>query len=54
MLGGIVGTASYVLWYERGEARLPKLSSWVRLLFAALIGAMIGMSLFPKKGDNND
>ena len=47
MLGGIVGTASYVLWYERGEARLPKLSSWVRLLFAALIGAMIGTRFGP-------
>ena len=42
MLGGIVGAASFVLWYERNDNKLPKLSRWVRLVSMSVIGAMIG------------
>lgn len=48
MLGGIFGAASYVLWYERAEKRLPKLSRWVRLVFMSIIGAMIGSRFSPE------
>jgi len=48
MLGGISGTAAFVLWYERGELRLPKLTRWVRLVFMAIIGAMIGSRFSPE------
>ncbi|MEM8977925.1 MAG: AbrB family transcriptional regulator [Pseudomonadota bacterium] len=48
MLGGIVGTASFVLWYERAGAQLPKMSRWVRLVFAAVIGSMIGTRFSPE------
>ncbi len=48
MLGGIFGAACYVLWYERNDKRLPKLSRWVRLIFMAIIGAMIGSRFSPE------
>ncbi|MCY4333394.1 MAG: AbrB family transcriptional regulator [Litoreibacter sp.] len=48
LLGGIVGTASFVLAYERDGRELPKLSRWVRLCFAAVIGAMIGSRFLPE------
>lgn len=48
MLGGIVGAAAFVLWYERGEARLPKLTRWVRLVFMSIIGTMIGSRFSPE------
>jgi membrane AbrB-like protein len=47
MMGGIFATASFVLWYERGAARLPKLSRWVRLVSMSMIGTMIGSSFSP-------
>lgn len=48
MLGGIFGAASFVLWYERGEKKLPKLSRWVRLVFMSIIGVMIGSRFTPE------
>ncbi len=48
MLGGIFGAASFVLWYERDDKRLPKLSRWVRLVFMSIIGAMIGTRFSPE------
>jgi len=48
MLGGIVGAASFVLWYERNDKRLPKLSRFVRLAFMSIIGAMIGSRFSPE------
>jgi len=48
MLGGIFGAACFVLWYERGEQKLPKLSRWVRLVFMSVIGAMIGSRFSPE------
>ena len=48
MLGGIFGAASFVLWYERGERELPKMSRWVRLSFMSIIGAMIGSRFSPE------
>ncbi|MEO0944156.1 MAG: AbrB family transcriptional regulator [Pseudomonadota bacterium] len=48
LLGGIVGTASFVLAYERNGRQLPKLSRWLRLIFAAGIGAMIGSRFSPE------
>jgi len=48
MLGGIVGAASFVLWYERDDKKLPKLSRWVRLVFMSIIGAMIGSRFSPE------
>ncbi|OED37565.1 hypothetical protein AB833_23075 [Chromatiales bacterium (ex Bugula neritina AB1)] len=48
MLGGIFGAACFVLWYERAEKRLPKLSRWVRLVFMSIIGAMIGSRFSPE------
>lgn len=47
LLGGLVGTASYVLYYERGERALPPLSRWVRMVFMAVIGTMIGSRFTP-------
>jgi len=48
MLGGIFGAASFVLWYERDNKQLPKLSRWVRLVFMSIIGAMIGSRFTPE------
>ncbi len=48
MLGGIFGAACFVLWYERKDKRLPKLSRWVRLVFMSIIGAMIGTRFTPE------
>jgi len=48
MLGGIVGAACFVLWYERKEKKLPKLSRWVRLVSMSIIGAMIGSRFSPE------
>ena len=48
MLGGIAGAAGFVLWYEREDKRLPKLSRWVRLVFMSIIGAMIGSRFTPE------
>jgi len=47
LLGGIVGSAGFVLAYERDERKLPKLTTWVRMSFAAIIGAMIGTRFSP-------
>ena len=47
MLGGIVGAASFVIWYERDGKSLPILSRWVRLVFMSFIGAMIGSQFSP-------
>lgn len=47
LLGGIFGAAGFVLTYERDDRKLPKLTSWVRLTFAAVIGAMIGTRFTP-------
>lgn len=48
MLGGIFGAAAFVLWYERHDRQLPKLSRWVRLVFMSIIGAMIGSRFSPE------
>lgn len=48
MLGGIFGTASFVLWYERAGQELPKLSRWVRLVSMSVIGTMIGSRFTPE------
>lgn len=48
MLGGIFGAAGFVLWYERNDKQLPKLSRWVRLVFMSIIGAMIGSRFSPE------
>jgi membrane AbrB-like protein len=48
LLGGIFGTASFVLYYERGDKKLPKLSRWVRLVFMSIIGTMIGSRFSPE------
>lgn len=48
MLGGIIGAASFVLWYERDDKRLPRLSRWVRLVFMSIIGSMIGSRFSPE------
>lgn len=48
MLGGIFGAACFVLWYERDNKKLPKLSRWVRLVFMSIIGAMIGSRFSPE------
>ena len=42
LLGGILGTAMFVLWYEREDKQLPQLTRWVRLVFMSIIGTMIG------------
>ncbi len=47
MLGGIAGSAGFVLYYERNGQELPKVSRWVRFIFAAFIGAMIGARFTP-------
>ena len=48
LLGGIFGTAAFVLFYERDGSRLPKMSRWVRLVFMSIIGAMIGSRFSPE------
>ncbi|MEP0940883.1 MAG: AbrB family transcriptional regulator [Rhizobiaceae bacterium] len=48
LLGGIFGAAGFVLYYERDGRELPKVSRWVRLVFAAIIGSMIGTRFSPE------
>ena len=48
MLGGVFGTACFVLWYERNGTTLPKLSRWVRPVSMSIIGAMIGSRFSPE------
>lgn len=48
MLGGIFGAACFVLYYERGEKRLPRMSRWVRLVAMSVIGSMIGSRFSPE------
>ena len=48
LLGGIVGTAVFVLWYEQEDKELPKLSRWVRWVFMSIIGTMIGSRFSPE------
>ena len=48
MLGGIAGAASFVLWYERKDKKLPKLSRWIRLVSMSVIGTMIGSRFSPE------
>ena len=48
LLGGILGSACFVLTYERGGRQLPKLSRWVRLIFMSFIGTMIGSRFSPE------
>lgn len=47
LLGGLVGTAAYVLVYERHGRQLPPLTRWVRMVFMAFIGTMIGSRFSP-------
>lgn len=47
MLGGIIGSACFVLWYERKGNELPKVPRWVRQIFMAIIGVMIGARFTP-------
>lgn len=47
MLGGIFGTACFVLWYERDDKKLPQLSRWVRLISMSVIGSIIGSRFTP-------
>lgn len=47
MLGGIFGAAAFVIFYERDGRQLPKLSRWIRLIFMAIIGTMIGSRFSP-------
>jgi len=48
LLGGILGAAAFVLWYERRGNRLPQVTRWVRLMFMAIIGSMIGSRFTPE------
>lgn len=48
MLGGIFGAACFVLWYERRGKQLPPMTRWVRLVFMAIIGSMIGSRFSPE------
>ena len=48
MLGGLLGAASFVLFYENGRPKLPKLSNTFRQVFMALIGAIIGTRFSPE------
>ena len=47
LLGGFLGCASFVLYYERDGRHLPPLSRWVRMVFMAVIGTMIGSRFSP-------
>lgn len=47
LLGGVTGTASFVLFYEREGRKLPKLTRWIRLVGMAFIGTMIGSRFSP-------
>ena len=48
MLGGILGSACFVVVYEQNGKQLPKVSRWVRLIFIAIIGTMIGSRFSPE------
>ena len=48
MLGGLMGAASFVLFYEKSRLQLPKLSNTFRQVFMALIGAIIGTRFSPE------
>ena len=45
LLGGFLGASIFVLFYERDERQLPKLTKWIRLIFVSIIGTLIAMSL---------
>ena len=47
LIGGIFGAAAFVIVYERDGRQLPKVSRWVRLVFMAIVGAMIGSRFSP-------
>ena len=48
MLGGLFGSASFVLFYENSRSQLPKPSNTFRQVFMALIGAIIGTRFSPE------
>ena len=48
MLGGIAGSAGFVLFYERNGDQLPRISRWFRLVFMSIIGVMIGSRFTPE------
>ena len=48
MLGGLLGAASFVIFYENRGTQLPKLSNNFRQVFMALIGAIIGTRFSPE------
>ena len=48
MLGGLLGAASFVIFYENRGTQLPKLSNTFRQVFMALIGAIIGTRFSPE------
>lgn len=47
LLGGLFGAAAFVLYYERTDRQLPRISLWVRLTFVSIIGTMIGSRFTP-------
>ena len=47
LLGGIIGAAGFVLYYERNDNVLPRMSNWYRIIFVAMIGVMIGSRFTP-------
>ncbi len=48
LLGGFFGASVLVLFYERDARQLPKISKWVRLIFIAIIGTLIGSRFTPE------
>lgn len=48
LLGGFLGSSIFILFYERDERRLPKISKWVRLIFISIIGTLIGSRFTPE------
>ena len=48
LLGGILGSAVFVLTFETPERKLPELTKWIRLVFISLIGTMIGSRFSPE------
>lgn len=48
LLGGFFGASIFVLFYERENRQLPKMSKWVRLIFVSIIGTLIGSRFTPE------
>ena len=48
MLGGLLGSALFIFFYEKDDRKFGKLNPYVRMCFVAATGTMIGASFTPQ------